>query len=146
MNILFQGSPGGARGKEPACQWRRGERSWFSPWFGQIPWRRAWQLTPLFLPGESHRQRSLAGYSSQGHKESNTTDQLSAYTHTHTHTHAKETTGPLEGEQQAYLWSLASLVPRLFLYTWATPSCDSTLVWPPKLSAQGLLRTPLLLF
>ena len=35
----------------------------FSPWVGKIPWRRAWQPTPVFLPGESHGQRSLVGYS-----------------------------------------------------------------------------------
>ena len=34
----------------------------FNPWVGKIPWRRAWQLTPVFLPGESHGQRSLEGY------------------------------------------------------------------------------------
>ena len=33
----------------------------FDPWVGQIPWRRAWQFTPVFLPRESHGQRSLAG-------------------------------------------------------------------------------------
>ena len=37
-------------------------------WFRKIPWRRAWQPTPVFLPGESHRQRSLAGYCAQGRK------------------------------------------------------------------------------
>ena len=36
------------------------------------PWRRAWQLTPVFLPGESHGQKGLAGYGPQGHKESDT--------------------------------------------------------------------------
>ena len=40
----------------------------FDPWVG-IPWRRAWQPTPVFLPGESCGQRSLAGYSPWGHKE-----------------------------------------------------------------------------
>ena len=35
----------------------------FDPWVGKIPWRRAWQPTPVFLPGESHGQRSLAGCS-----------------------------------------------------------------------------------
>ena len=38
------------------------KRYWFDPWVGRIPWRRAWQPTPVFLPGESHRQRSLVGY------------------------------------------------------------------------------------
>ena len=68
---LFKGFPGGTTsGKEPACQCRRHKRRGFDPQVGKIPWRRAWQPTPAFLPGESHRQRSLAGYSPQGHKES----------------------------------------------------------------------------
>ena len=37
-------------------------RPGFNPWVGKIPWRRKWQPTPVFLPGESHGQRSLAGY------------------------------------------------------------------------------------
>ena len=60
-------------GKEPACQCRR---CGFDPWVGKNPWRRQWQLTPIFLPGESHRQRSLVGYSLWGRKESDTTEQL----------------------------------------------------------------------
>ena len=43
-------------------QCRRQRRHGFDPWVGKIPWRRAWQPTPVFLPGESHGQRSLAGY------------------------------------------------------------------------------------
>ena len=39
-------------------------------------WRREWQATPIFLPGESHGQRSLAGYNPQGCKESDVTEQL----------------------------------------------------------------------
>ena len=39
-------------------------------WVGKIPWRRTWQPTPVLLPGEPHRQRSLAGYSPWGPKES----------------------------------------------------------------------------
>ena len=35
----------------------------FDPWVEKIPWRRTWQPTPVFLPGESHGQRSLGGYS-----------------------------------------------------------------------------------
>ena len=38
-------------------------RPGFDPWVGKIPWRRAWQPTPVFLPGESHEKRSLASYS-----------------------------------------------------------------------------------
>ena len=59
---------GGTSGKEPVCQCRRCKRCGFDPWLGKIPWRRAWQPTPAFLPGESHGQRSL------GHKESDTTE------------------------------------------------------------------------
>ena len=56
---------------------RRHRRCGFSPWLRKIPWRRAWQPTPVFLPGESHGQRSLAGYSLWGHKELDTTERLS---------------------------------------------------------------------
>ena len=45
----------------------------FDPWVRKIPWRRKWQPTPVFLPGKSQGQRSLAGYSPWGHKESDTT-------------------------------------------------------------------------
>ena len=44
-------------------------RDTFDPWVGKIPWSRAWQPTPAFLPGESDGQRSLAGYSPQNHKK-----------------------------------------------------------------------------
>ena len=49
-------------------------------WVRKIPWRRAWQSTPVFLPGESHRQRSLVGFSPQGPKES---DNWNVLTHMH---------------------------------------------------------------
>ena len=42
------------------------ERPGFNPWVGKIPWKRGWQLTPVFLPGEFHGWRSLAGYSPWG--------------------------------------------------------------------------------
>ena len=53
-------------GNESACQCRR---QGLDPWVGKIPWRRKCQPTPVFLPGESHGQRSLAGFSPWGHKE-----------------------------------------------------------------------------
>jgi len=46
------GFPGGASGKEPTCQCGRHKRLRFDPWVGKIPWRRKWQPTPVFLPGE----------------------------------------------------------------------------------------------
>ena len=62
------------------CCWpdhlEHGRRPGFDPWVGKIPWRRKWQPTPVFLPGESHGQRSLVGYSPRGRKESDTTEQL----------------------------------------------------------------------
>ena len=45
-----------------------GRRPGFHPWVGKIPWRRAWHPTPVFLPGEIHRQRSLQGLQSMGSK------------------------------------------------------------------------------
>ena len=62
-----------ASGKESSCQCRRCKRHGFDPWVGKIPWRRARQPTPVLLPGKSHGQRSLAGYSPWGHKELDTT-------------------------------------------------------------------------
>ena len=61
--------PSWLSGKESTCQCRR---HGFYPWVGKIPWRRRWQPTSVFLPGESHGQRSLVGYSLWGHKESDT--------------------------------------------------------------------------
>ena len=57
-------------------------RVWSLGRCGKIPWRRAWQPTPVFLPGESHGQRSLAGYTPWVHKESDTTE---ATEHKHIH-------------------------------------------------------------
>ena len=51
-------------------------RPGFHPWVRKIPWRREWQPTPVLLPGQSHGQRSLVGYSPWGLKESNTTEWL----------------------------------------------------------------------
>ena len=57
-------------GKKSACQCRRHQ---FDPWVGTVPWRRKWQTASVFLPGKSHGQRSLVGYSSWGRKESDMT-------------------------------------------------------------------------
>ena len=72
--ILYSSFPGGSRGKEPTCQCRRPKRFRFDPWVGKIPWKRAWQLTPVFLPGEPHGQRGLVGYCPRGDKELDTTE------------------------------------------------------------------------
>ena len=75
--------PDGTSGKEPTCQCRRRERCEFDPWVRKIPWRRARQPTPVFLPGESHGWRSLVVYSPWGSKESDTTEQLQLHFHFH---------------------------------------------------------------
>ena len=64
-------------GKESACN--AGDPG-FGPWVRRIPWRRKWQSTPVFLPGEFHGQRSLVGYSLWCCKESDMTGRL---THMH---------------------------------------------------------------
>ena len=61
-------------GTESTCQCRRHKSCRFHPWVGKIPWRRKWQSTPVFLPGEVHEQRSLVGYSSWSRKESDMTE------------------------------------------------------------------------
>ena len=60
-------------GKESACQCRR---CGFNPWVRKIVWRREWQPILVFLPGKSHRQRSLAGYSPWDSKESDMIERL----------------------------------------------------------------------
>ena len=57
--LKVNGLPRSLSGEESACQCRRPR---FDPWVGKIPWRRKWQVTSVFLPGESHGQRSLVDY------------------------------------------------------------------------------------
>ena len=76
-----------AHSEELICEWWEWwevshARIWdrrcrFDPWVRKIPWRRAWQPTPVFLPGKSHGQRCLAGFSPGCCKLSNMTEQLS---------------------------------------------------------------------
>ena len=68
--------PHGSSGKESTCQCRSPR---FNPWVRKIPWRRKWQPAPVMLPGKIHGQRSLVGYSSWGHKESDMTEWLSRH-------------------------------------------------------------------
>ena len=68
-----RGFPGVSDCKESACNARRPR---FDSWVQKMPWRREWLPTPVFLPRESHEQRSLAGYSPWVHKELDMTEQL----------------------------------------------------------------------
>ena len=70
LSQIQAGLPRRLSGKESARQCRR------RVGVGKIPWRRKWQPTPVFLPGKSHGQRSLVGYSPWGCKESDMTEQL----------------------------------------------------------------------
>ena len=70
------GFPGDSDGKESACN--AGDPGSI-PGSGKIPWRREWQPTLVFLPGELHGERSLAGYSPWGCKELDTTEWLTLY-------------------------------------------------------------------
>ena len=63
--------PGGTSGQDSACQYRRPR---FNPWVRKTTWSKGWLPSPIFLPGKSHRRRSLAGSSPWGHKESVTTE------------------------------------------------------------------------
>ena len=69
-SMTEKGLPCWLTGKESACQ---GRRLRFNPWARKIPWIRKWKPTPVVLPGKSHGQRSLAGHSPSGAKESDTT-------------------------------------------------------------------------
>ena len=85
-NSELKGFPGGSEVKASASnEGDPGSIPGFDPWVGKIPWRRKWQPTPVFLPGESHGRRSLVSYSPQGCKELDTTEWL------HFHFQSKKT-------------------------------------------------------
>ena len=89
-------------------------RPWFNSWVGKIPWRRAWEPTPVSCLESSHGQRSLVGYSPQDHKESDMTEQLSKHS---------------ERKKDEEIWSSTQTNPTsnpncindLFLYNKLTP-------------------------
>jgi len=71
---LRVGFPGGSDGKEYACQSRR---PGFYPWIEKIPWRKKWQPTPIFLPGQSQWTEEPGRlHTVQGCLESDKTEQL----------------------------------------------------------------------
>ena len=72
--------PGGASGRESACQCRRLKRCGFDPWVGRIPWNGSWQPSQVSLPGKFHGQsKSLEGYITWGHRESGMNEWPSMY-------------------------------------------------------------------
>ena len=78
------------------------QRLGFHPWGGKSPWRRAWQPTPVFLPGESHGQWSLAGYSPQGRKE---LDMTEATEHAHNSSNEKQVEETVPARSQTWFFS-----------------------------------------
>ena len=96
---LKEGFPGGPSGEEPVCQCRRHKRSEFNPWVGTIPWR-AWQPTPVFLPGESPWTEE-PGYSPWDCQVGHDCSDLA-----HMHAHLKEA----KEEFHPHSWKLPSLV------------------------------------
>ena len=81
LNAFFSQTmdfPGGSDGKAPCLQCRR---PGFDPWVGKIPWRKEWQPTPVFLPGKSHGQRSLAVCCPWSRKELGMTERLTLTQH-----------------------------------------------------------------
>ena len=74
VSFILTGLPRWCKGKESSCQFKKHRGCRFSPWVGNIYWRRKGQPVPMFLPGKFCGQRSLVGYSPWGHKESDTTE------------------------------------------------------------------------
>ena len=89
---VFQELPRRLRDKESTFQYRIHRRCGFSPWVGEISWRRKWQPTRVFLPEKSHRQRSPEGCSpwhcrvGHGWATEHACVHARARAHTHTHT------------------------------------------------------------
>ena len=76
FGYLFIWSYAWLSGKESTCQCRNHRRPRLDPWVRKIPWRRKWQPAPVFLPGKSYGQRTLAGCSPWNCKESDTSEWL----------------------------------------------------------------------
>ena len=96
------------------------------PGSGDPPWRRKWQPTPVFLPGESHGRRNLVGYSPRGHKESDTTE------HLHFHFLSMQTLCSLLKRNTCYL------SPSGWLYRSVRNDCVSHSVISDSLRPHGL--------
>ena len=76
LAVFELGLPRWLSGKEPACQCRRCGKHGFNPWVGKILWSKEWQHTLVFLPGESHGWRNLAGCDPEGRRESDAAEHV----------------------------------------------------------------------
>ena len=108
------GFPRWLSGEEPACRCRRCQRRRFDAWVGKILWGRTWHPTPVFLPGKSYGQKSLAGYSPWGHEELDMTE------------HARALGGADGGIEVGKAWSVWGLTDAWKVgYICSTRSCIS---------------------
>ena len=108
-------------------QVRRHKRRRFDPWVWKMPWRKKWQPNPVFLPGKSHRQRSLVGYGPRGRKESDTTEWL--------HFHflswfCNPIPGHISREHHNLKWYMHPYLT--IAKNWKQPRCLSTDEWIKK--------------
>ena len=69
------------------------QEMWVQSLGREDPWKRKWQPTPVFLPADFHGQKSLAGYSPCGHKESDTTERLRTHAHLNTYNKVNQSKG-----------------------------------------------------
>ena len=129
--------PGGSDGKESACS--AGDPGLW-PGLGTPPWRWKWQPTPVFLPGEFHGQRSLAGYSPWGCKDLDTTEWLTLNFH--------ELKGACIFSDYSFVWVYAQnsdcwiIWQLLFLVFWGT-SILFSIVAAPNLHTQPIKKQSL---
>ena len=91
------------------------------PTLSLTSWRRKWQPISVFLPGESHGQRSLVGYSPWGHEELDTTEWL---THTHAHTHTCTRTHTHTHSLPDTVHSLPRSKPRRWIHRSSLKNCE----------------------
>ena len=116
--MRHMGFPRGSDGKESACN--SGEPG-FNPWIGKIPWRREWQPTLIFLPGESHGQRSLSGCSSYSGKELDTAEA--------TNTHVRHVAFLEHPASFSFLCVSLVIQPLCFEYLLHTRLCSRSWQW-----------------
>ena len=103
MDICHYGFPGGSVVKNlPASLPARRLRC--DPWVRKIPWRGKWQPTPIFLPGKSHGQRSLAGYSPWGCKRAGHDLETNTQTHTSHYTFVQTPRMYITNREHHGLW------------------------------------------
>ena len=97
-------------------------RRMFDPWVRKIPWRRKWQHAPVFFPGKTHRQRSLAGYSPWGckrvghdlvTKQQNSNQLEFSAIHVHIYIHISRETF-ITNHVQAHFMNICSLILESF--------------------------------